>query len=300
MGNIKVRKAVIAAAGFGTRFLPQTKAMPKEMLPIIDKPVIQYVVEELVASGITDIIIVTNYHKRAIEDHFDAPNAELTQLLEEGGKTDRLDDLKKISDLANIAYVRQKVLLGNVGPVFYAENWVGNEPFIYTWSDDFIDASPLRFKQMIEAYESYGTSVVSCIEATEDDDYDKYGIVSGTEITPGVYNIDTIVEKPGKTNAPSNLASVSGFLFTPGIFPHIHKQLENHKQGVETQIQAAIQSMINESEKVTALKISDGTFYDAGSKLGYLKTTVDFALKNPELKQDFLNYLKKKASDQIV
>jgi len=294
MGNIKVRKAVIAAAGFGTRFLPQTKAMPKEMLPIIDKPVIQYVVEELVASGITDIIIVTNYHKRAIEDHFDAPNAELAQLLEEGGKADRLEDLKRISELANIAYVRQKELLGNVGPVFYAENWVGDEPFIYTWSDDFIHASPLRFKQMIEAYETYGTSIVSCIEATENEDYEKYGIVSGTEIIPNVFNIDTIIEKPGRENATSNLASVSGFLFTPGIFPHIHKQLEQRTEGVETQIQTAIQSMIDESEKVTALKIAEGTFYDAGSKLGYLKTVVDFALKNPELSKDFEAYLKLK------
>lgn len=286
-----VRKAVIAAAGFGTRFLPQTKAMPKEMLPIIDKPIIQYVVEELVAAGITDIVIVTNYHKRAIEDHFDAPNAELTQLLQDGGKAEQLGQIKHISELANIAYVRQKELLGNIGPVFYAEDWIGDEPFIYTWSDDFIAASPLRFQQMIDAYKQYGTPVLSCIEATNDEDYTKYGIVSGTEIADGVYDVDTIVEKPGKDKAPSNLASVSGFLFTPEIFPHIHEQLESHNHGIETQVQLAIQSMIDQSQKVTALKIKDAKFHDAGNKLDYLKTVIDFALKDKDIGSEFSQYI---------
>lgn len=297
MSKLPVRKAVIAAAGFGTRFLPQTKAMPKEMLPIIDKPVIQYVVEELVASGITDIIIVTNYHKRAIEDHFDAPSAELTSVLKKGGKLELLNDVRKISDMANIAYVRQKELLGNIGPVWYAEDWLSNEPFIYTWSDDFINATPLRFQQMIDAYNTYDTSVVSCIEATSDEDYDKYGFVGGEELSPGVIDVKTIVEKPGKTAAPSSLASVSGFLFTPDIFPHIDAKLIDHQNGVEIQIQTAIQSMIDSGDaKVTALKIHDGHFYDAGNKLGYLKTIVDFALDNPELSDDFLDYLKKKTN----
>ncbi|MBC7746499.1 NTP transferase domain-containing protein [Pedobacter sp.] len=297
MNKLPVRKAVIAAAGFGTRFLPQTKAMPKEMMPIIDKPVIQYVVEELVASGITDIIIVTNYHKRAIEDHFDSPNAELTAVLEKSGKLGLLDDVKKISDLANIAYVRQKELLGNIGPVFYAEDWVGGEPFIYTWSDDFINATPLRFRQMIDAYNQYGTSVVSCVEASKDEDYDKYAFVSGTEITPGTIDIDTIIEKPGKAKAPSNMASVSGFLFTSDIFPFIHEQLATRKTDEETQIQDAMQSMIDSSVKVTALKIENAHFYDAGNKLGYLKTIVDFALDNAELKEEFFAYLEEKVTN---
>lgn len=294
MNTLPVRKAVIAAAGFGTRFLPQTKAMPKEMMPIIDKPVIQYVVEELVASGITDIIIVTNYHKRVIEDHFDVPNAELTAVLEKSGKIGLLDDVKKISDLANIAYVRQKELLGNIGPVFYAEDWIGGEPFIYTWSDDFINASPLRFQQMIDVYKQHGTSIVSCIETDNDEDYDKYGFVSGTEIAPGTIDVGTIVEKPGKDKTPSNMASVSGFLFTSDIFPFIHEQLANRKPDEETQIQSAVQAMIDSSIKVTALKIENAHFYDAGNKLGYLKTIVDFALDNPELKDDFLAYLEEK------
>ena len=300
MNTQPVRKAVIAAAGFGTRFLPQTKAMPKEMMPIIDKPVIQYVVEELVASGITDIIIVTNYHKRSIEDHFDSPNAELTAVLQKSGKLDQLDDIKQISDLANIAYVRQKELLGNIGPIYYAEDWVGGEPFIYTWSDDFINATPLRFKQMIDTYKHYGTSVVSCVEVVKDEDYDKYGFVSGTEIVPGTLDIDTIIEKPGKAKAPSNLASVSGFLFTSDIFPFIHEQLEKRILDEETQIQPAIQAMIDSSIKVTALKIENAHFYDAGNKLGYLKTIVDFALDNPELKDDFLAYLEEKVTTPRV
>lgn len=287
-----VRKAVVAAAGFGTRFLPQTKAMPKEMLPIVDKPIIQYVVEELVASGITDIVIVTNYHKRAIEDHFDSPNAELSELLERSGKLGYLDDLKKISDLANIAYVRQKELLGNIGPVYYAQNWIGDEPFIYTWSDDFISAKPLRFKQMIDAYAKYQTPIISCIEASDESDYDKYGYVSGDHLGEDSLNVKTIIEKPGKANAPSNIASVSGYLLTPDLFPHINKEIEQHNQGVDTQIQPAIQSLIDGGGKVTALKIKNGKFYDAGSKLEYLKTVVDFALMHEDVKDDFANYLR--------
>ncbi len=288
----KVRKAVIAAAGFGTRFLPQTKAMPKEMLPLVDKPIIQYVVEELVDSGITDIVIVTNYHKRVIEDHFDSPNAELASLLEQGGKLSYLDDIKKISDLANIAYVRQKEALGNLGPLYYAQDWVGDEPFIYTWSDDFILSSPLRFKQMISAYEKYDASVLSCVEVTSDKEYDKYGIVAGQELETDVLNVTTIVEKPGKDKAPSNLASVSGFLFTNEIIKYMNQEIEQNNQGVNTQIQAAIQRLINDSGKVIALKIADGKFYDAGDKLGYLKTVVDFALARKDIGEDFKSYLR--------
>lgn len=299
MNTQPVRKAVIAAAGFGTRFLPQTKAMPKEMLPIIDKPVIQHVVEELVASGITDIIIVTNYHKRSIEDHFDAPNAELTAVLENSGKLEYLDSVKKISDLANIAYVRQKEMMGNIGPLYYAEDWLSGEPFIYTWSDDFITASPLRFKQMIDTYGTYGNSVISCIEAKEDEDYKKYGFAAGEEISDDVIDVKTIVEKPGKENAPSNLASVSGFLLTQDIFPFIHQQLENRESGVEMPVQNSIQSMINAGYGVTALKIKNGRFYDAGNKLGYLETIVDFALENPELRDDFFAYMKKKVDSGL-
>ena len=287
-----VRKAVVAAAGFGTRFLPQTKAMPKSMLPLVDKPIIQYVVEELVASGITDIIMVTDYHKRIVEDHFDSPNAELVETLEKSDKQEALDTIRKIPELANIAYVRQKEVLGNVGPVYFAQEWLGDEPFIYTWSDDFISATPPRFKQMIDAYKKYGTSIISCVELYADDDYDKYGIVAGQELSEDAIDVTTIIEKPGKKNAPSNLASVSGFLLTPDIFPYLNDEVRERNRGVDTQIQPVIQQLIDGQAKVTALKIKNGKFYDAGNKLEYLKTVVDFALMHDDLKEDFSNYLR--------
>ena len=292
MKRKSVKKAVIAAAGFGTRFLPQTKAMPKEMLPLIDKPIIQYVVEELVDAGITDIIIVTNYHKRAIEDHFDSPNAELTTLLEDAGKLNYLDDLIKISQLANIAYVRQKEHLGNIGPVYYAADWLGEEPFIYTYSDDFIAAQPSRFKQMIAVYEKHGTSVASCIKVTNDSDYDKYGIVAGEEVEASLLDVSTIVEKPGKAKAPSNMASVSGFLLTPDIFPFIRGEVVDRNRGINTQIQTAIQSMIEDGGKLYALMVKNGKFHDAGNKLEYLKTVVEFALQREDVGEQFKTYLR--------
>ena len=172
----KIRKAVIPAAGFGTRFLPQTKAMPKEMLPIVDKPVIQYVVEELVDAGITDIILVTGYHKRTIEDHFDAANLDLLENLRQGGEKKRplLEQVERISKMANFVYVRQKGPYGNGTPLINVRHLIGNEPFIYTFSDDFIIASPSRFKQMIEIYERYGSSVMGSIRAKTDEDYKRY------------------------------------------------------------------------------------------------------------------------------
>src|SRR3989344_1047113 len=180
----KIRKAVIPAAGFGTRFLPQTKAMPKEMLPIVDKPVIQYVVEELVDAGITDIILVTGYHKRTIEDHFDATNLDLIKNLEMGGdkKKPLLDEVKKISSMANFVYVRQKGPYGNGTPLLNVKHLIGDEPFIYTWSDDFIVSEPNRFKQLIAAYEKYGVSCLAGLRVKNDEDYSRYGFAGGEEI----------------------------------------------------------------------------------------------------------------------
>ena len=178
----KITKAVIPAAGFGTRFLPQTKAMPKEMLPIVDKPIIQYVVEELVEAGIKDIFIVTGYHKRTIEDHFDAPNLDLIENLRMGGEKKRylLEEVEKISNLANFVYVRQKGPYGNGTPLLNVRHLIGNEPFIYTWSDDFIVAEPKsRMRQLIEAYEKYGVTCLGSIRVTKDEDYDRYGFTGG-------------------------------------------------------------------------------------------------------------------------
>src|SRR5687768_16116777 len=218
-------KAVIAAAGFGTRFLPQTKAMPKEMLPLIDKPIIQYVVEELVAVGIKDIIIVTGQNKRSIEDHFDRPSEDLITNLKLGGpkKAPLLERVEAISEMANFVYVRQKGPYGNGTPLLNVEHLIGDEPFIYTWSDDFIAADPLRFQQMIDIYMQQNAPVLASVRATSDADYSRYGFAAGKQIADGLIDIDSIVEKPGKENAPSDNAIVSGFLFTPDIFGYLHQ-----------------------------------------------------------------------------
>lgn len=290
----KVRKAVIPAAGFGTRFLPQTKAMPKEMLPIVDKPVIQYVVEELVDAGIKDIIIVTGYHKRTIEDHFDFPNLDLIENLRMGGakKEPLLKEVERISDMANFVYVRQKGPYGNGTPLLNVRHLVGDEPFIYAWSDDFIVAKPSRFRQLIEVYEKYGGSVLAGIKASKDQDYDRYGFAGGTEIEDGLIDAETIIEKPGKENSPSDLATVSGFLFTPDIFSYLKEAKDNLKDGDELYYNDALKLMIQDGKKVYAKAIKDARYYDTGNKLEYLKTVVEFALNHPDLNGDFRDYLK--------
>lgn len=290
----KVRKAVIAAAGFGTRFLPQTKAMPKEMLPLVDKPIIQRVVEELVEAGIEDIIIVSNYSKRPIEDHFDVPSAELTAALTASGKMEQLEKLRKISDMANFVYVRQKQALGNAAPLIYAKHLINHEPFIYAWGDDFIDATPSRFTQMIDAYGQTGGSIVSCVRAESDEAYDRYGIVAGDQAGDGMIKMTTIVEKPGKKNAPSNLASVSGYLFTHEILEYVDQIVAEYDGSDELKIQGAMQRMIDDGHPFFALEIANGTYYDAGNKLEYLKTVFDFALKNPDISAELTAYLRKK------
>lgn len=287
-----VRKAVIAAAGFGTRFLPQTKAMPKEMLPLVDKPIIQYIVEELVEAGIEDIVIVTGYHKRSIEDHFDHMSADLRMNLRQGKKLELLEATKAISNLANFAYIRQKGPYGNGTPILNAEHLIGDEPFIYTFADDFIVAEPSRFRQMIELYERTGSSVLTCIRVENDDDYDRYGIVAGEELEDGILRMSTIVEKPGRENAPSNLASVSGYLFTPDIFEYLHEAKKELSDDQEFYAQFGMQLMIQSGKELLAYEVKNGKYYDTGNKLEYLKTVVDFALKHEDIKDDFLSYLR--------
>ena len=291
----KITKAVIPAAGFGTRFLPQTKAMPKEMLPIVDKPVIQYVVEELVDAGITDIIIVTGYHKRTIEDHFDAPSTDLIENLKMGGEKKKplLDAVMNISNMANFAYVRQKGPYGNGTPLMNVRHLIGNEPFIYTWSDDFIAATPSRFKQLIAAYNKYGYSCMSSLRVKTDADYDRYGFAAGNELEPGIIDCTTIIEKPGKANAPSDLANVSGYILTPDIFDYLDTVLTNLKPGGEFYYNDALKLMLKDQKHVLAVEIMDGKYYDTGNKLEYMKTQVEFALKDPSVSGDFRDYLKK-------
>lgn len=291
----KIRKAVIPAAGFGTRFLPQTKAMPKEMLPVVDKPIIQYVVEELVDAGIEDIIIVTGYHKRTIEDHFDKPSMELIENLRMGGpkKLPLLEETERIADMANFYYVRQKGPYGNGTPLLNVRQMIGDEPFIYTWSDDFILAEPKsRFKQLIEIYDEFGWSVLASIKAKHDEDYDRYGFAGGQTLRDGLIDVETIIEKPGKDAAPSTLANVSGSLFTPEIFDYLDKALENLKEGEELYYNDALKLMLNDKKHVLAAEIKGGKYYDTGNKLEYLKTVIEFGLKHPDISESFRKYLK--------
>lgn len=287
-----VRKAVIAAAGFGTRFLPQTKAMPKEMLPLVDKPIIQYIVEELVEAGIQDIVIVTGYHKRSIEDHFDYSSADLRANLKQGNKLELLEQVKRISSLANFAYVRQKGPYGNATPLLNVEHLIGDEPFIYTYADDLIVAEPNRFSQMISLYKEFNSSILPCLKIEREEDYKKYGIVGGEPLREGVLKMSTIVEKPGREGAPSNFASIGGYLLKPDIFGYLHKAKDEIPEGQEFQVQPAMRQMITNNIQLLACQIQNSHYYDTGNKLEYLKTVVDFALQHDDIKDEFRDYLR--------
>ena len=291
MPHPRVKKAVIAAAGYGTRFLPQTKAMPKEMLPIIDKPVIQHIVEELIDAGIEDIVIVTGDHKRAVEDHFDAPSEALAQLLKEDGKLELLDEVERIANLANFAYVRQKGPSGNATPLLNAARLLGDDPFIYTFGDDFIKATPGRFRQMVEVSERAGLGVLSCIRATHDDDYDRYGFVGGIELEDGLIKIDSIVEKPGKAAAPSDLASVSSYVFTTAMLDELEAQRDRLQPGESFSLQKTMQSFVDQGNLLLAYEIRHARYFDSGNKLEYLKTIVELALDHPAIGAPFRTYL---------
>lgn len=285
---MKIRKVVIPAAGFGTRFLPQTKAMPKEMLPIVDKPVIQYVVEEAVSAGIEDVIIVTGYTKRAIEDHFDVPNAELVKNLEQGKKYELLEEIKKISELANFIYIRQKGPYGNATPIKSARHLVEKEPFLVLWGDDFVWAKPSRTKQMIEAFKKYKATILCGIKTEKEEDAERYAFVKGKYLGDGVWQVEKLIEKPGKGKAPSNLAIVSGYILTPDIFPILDKQKPG--KGGEYYLPEAI-DMLAKEKPVYALEIKNGKYYDTGNKLEYLKTVVEFALEHTQINGEFRRYL---------
>jgi UTP--glucose-1-phosphate uridylyltransferase len=287
-----VTKAVIPAAGFGTRFLPQTKAMPKVMLPIVDKPIIQIVVEELVDAGITDIIIVTGWHKRAIEDHFDS-HPELESLLEKSGKNETLAEVKKINNLANFVYVRQKGPMGNATPLLSGSKLTNNEPFLVFWGDDFIVATPSRAKQLIKAYEKHKGVILGAIKTNNEEDTKKYGFAKGKEIGDGVIEVSEIVEKPGPGKAPSNLATVSGFLFTPEIVPYFERVVNNVVGREPNYIDAISEYMKDKKGKFYAVELKNAKYYDTGSKLGYLEAVVDFALRHKGVGREFREYLKR-------
>ena len=288
----KITKAIIPAAGYGTRFLPATKAMPKEMLTILNKPIIQYVVEEIVASGVEDIILVTTGgNKRAIEDHFDQ-SRELEDWLEETGKREKLEEIIKIAHMANFFYVRQKGAYGNATPVLSAKHLVEDEPFAVLWGDEFIHSEPPRLKQLMSTFEKYQASVISGVRIGKKEDLAKYGIADLEKVEGNVYKIKKIVEKPKPEEAPSDVATHGAYVFTPSIIEH----LENLKpgRGGELWLADAIDSLIKK-EPVYAVIIEGGRYYDIGNKKGFVEANIDFALKDPELKKDISAYLKELA-----
>ncbi|MDB5165109.1 MAG: UTP--glucose-phosphate uridylyltransferase [Candidatus Saccharibacteria bacterium] len=293
----KVKKAVIAAAGFGTRFLPQTKAMPKEMLPLVDKPIIQYIVEDLVAAGVKDIIIVTGYSKRSIEDHFDNPNEDLLNNLRAGGadKAHYIDEITKVADMANFAYVRQKGPYGTATPIMNAAHLIGDEPFIYTFADDLTVATPNMFQQMISLYEEFESCILPCIRVNEDADFARYGIVEGSELRSDVMKVSGIIEKPGREKAPSNFASVGGYLLTPDVFTYLEKGKQQLQPGQEFYAtDSVLQPMLHDGISMYGCEIMGGSRYDTGNPLDYLKTVFDFAMEREDIGPDLTAYLRDK------
>jgi UTP--glucose-1-phosphate uridylyltransferase len=282
----KITKVVIPVAGFGTRFLPATKAMPKEMLTIVDKPVIQYVVEEAVASGIKEVILVTGASKRAVEDHFDY-NYELQNWLKKQGKNDIRKEIKKIADMANFIYIRQKGPYGNGTPVLCAEEVIGDEPFAVLWGDEFFYGRRPRLAQLIEVYEKYADPVLTAYRVKKED-ASKYGMLDAIKIEKNIYQVKKLVEKPGPEKTPSNLASIGGYILTPDIFDELRKTKLG--KGGELWLPDAIYNL-SKKRPIYACEV-EGVQYDAGSKFGYLKANVDFGLRSPLVKKEFTKYLK--------
>ncbi|MEK7110104.1 MAG: UTP--glucose-1-phosphate uridylyltransferase [Patescibacteria group bacterium] len=286
----KITKVVIPAAGFGTRFLPQTKAMPKEMLPVVDKPVIQYVVEEAIDSNVKNIIIVTGSNKRAIEDHFDAPSEDLVKNLLQGKKEHLLKEIQRISNMANFIYIRQKGPYGNGTPVLTAEPAIEDEPFAVLWGDEFIYSKPPRLAQMIKVYEKFGGIVISGVKIENKEDLKRYGIADLTHVENNVYKINKIVEKPEIDKAPSNIATHGGYILPPEIFSALKKVQPG--RGGEIWLVDAINLLKKEGVPLYAVVIENGKYYDTGDKFEYLKTVVEFALEHEEMNGEFKNFIK--------
>ncbi|HEI6306996.1 TPA: UTP--glucose-1-phosphate uridylyltransferase GalU [Staphylococcus aureus] len=282
----KIKKAIIPAAGLGTRFLPATKAMPKEMLPILDKPTIQYIVEEAARAGIEDIIIVTGRHKRAIEDHFDSQK-ELEMVLKEKGKSELLEKVQYSTELANIFYVRQKEQKGLGHAISSARQFIGNEPFAVLLGDDIVESEVPAVKQLIDVYEETGHSVIGVQEVPEADTH-RYGIIDPLTKNGRQYEVKKFVEKPAQGTAPSNLAIMGRYVLTPEIFDYLKTQKEG--AGNEIQLTDAIERMSNDNQ-VYAYDF-EGERYDVGEKLGFVKTTIEYALKDDSMREELTRFIK--------
>lgn len=283
---MKVRKAIIPAAGLGTRFLPATKAQPKEMLPIVDKPTIQYIVEEAIASGIEDIMIVTGRGKRAIEDHFDK-SYELEDILKKKGEENLLSLVQDISNLVNIHYIRQKEPKGLGHAIYCAKSFIDNEPFAVLLGDDIVDSEVPTLKQLIEVYDEYNTTVVG-VQHVPQEEVSKYGIVDCKYVEDRVYKVKDLIEKPDREKAPSNIAILGRYIISPKIFYYLENATPG--KGGEIQLTDALKGLLS----IEALFAYDfvGKRYDVGNKLGFLEATVEYALKRNDLSKEFALYLK--------
>ena len=282
---MKLRKAVIPAAGLGTRFLPATKAQPKEMLPIVDKPTIQYIIEEAASAGVEDIIIVTGRSKRSIEDHFDR-SIELEMELEKAGKADWLEMVKSIPEIANIHFIRQKQPLGLGHAVLTASHFIGEEPFAVLLGDDVVVSKKPVLQQMVEVFNEYKTSILGVQEVAEDA-VSRYGIVDCRHVDNDVYKVRDLVEKPKKENAPSRIAILGRYILTPAIF----RYLENQTPGAGGEIQLTDSLKRLSKDEAMYAYVFKGHRYDVGTKIGFLQANIEFALRNPETSEDLKNYL---------
>lgn len=282
----KITKAVIPAAGLGTRFLPATKAVPKEMLPIVDKPTIQYIIEEAAASGITDLLIITSRTKKTLEDHFDK-SYELETELEKNGKTELLSELVGIRSMMNIQYVRQAEAKGLGHAIYCAKSFAGGDPFAVLLGDDVVYSEKPCLKQMIEMYETYHASILG-VQSVPESEVSKYGIVSGEQVADRMWRVHDMVEKPPREQAPTNVAVLGRYIITPEIFTH----LENTKPGAggEIQLTDALKTLAKEQEMYAYDFV--GRRYDVGNKMGFLEATVEYALRRNDLSAGFMEYLK--------
>jgi len=285
--NLQLRKAIIPAAGLGTRFLPATKAQPKEMLPIVDKPTLQYIIEEAVQSGIEEILIITGRNKKSIEDHFDK-SVELELELEAKGKYDLLEEVRKISDMVNIHYIRQKEPRGLGHAILCAKSFIGNEPFAVMLGDDIVDNEKPCLKQMMEVYAQYKTTILG-VQQIPRGDVSKYGIVDGRLIEDRIYKVRELVEKPSVEEAPSDIAILGRYVITPAIFGILEQTTPG--KGGEIQLTDAL-NVLAQQEAMYAY-IFEGRRYDVGDKQGFLQATVEMALRREDLREEFLAYLQR-------
>lgn len=283
---MKIKKAVFPAAGFGTRFLPATKAIPKEMLPLVDKPLIQYSIEEAKNSGLEEIIIITGMGKTAIEDHFDT-SFELESLLREKGKTDVLKMIEDVSNIIHFSYTRQKKPLGLGHAVLCAKNLIGREPFAVFLSDDVIDSRTPVMKQMLDVFDKYPATILA-VQRVPEKDVHKYGIIKAEKVTDRIYRVFDMIEKPSPKDAPSNLAIIGRYILAPEIFEALENTL--HGAGGEIQLTDGLREIVK-GQDVYAL-LFEGTRYDAGDKLGFLTANVSYALKRDDIKDEFKRFLK--------